>query len=645
ASVYIVTRQDIETYGYRTLPEIIRNIPGLYSIYDYRDSIIGVRGILNDKNIIMMVNGVAMQNPEIKDMMIPAEAIDRIEVVRGPMSVIYGSGAFLGSINIVTNDIPYGEPLSLISGSYGSLDTHKAFVRTSGEKGDLQYIFNAASYGSDGLQYSFDRMLNDEQLSVLEPYKPNIHMQTDGDLDVTAKYLNVSTQYKGGYGDLQYSDWQKGIFDDFSFYDGNKRHLETTTGRIGFQGDVSEAIQFDTKLTYSNINAREHYDSYPPSIYGYGITGNGQGKQKSIEMELDMIWKPISELNMISGITYLTHVDSLYTRRFPAPILFGGNSVDTMYKPDHRETLSWFIQTNYKPMDTLKIIAGARIEQYLKYNTDLSLTYLDYVQTIKYTMNREEDVYFIPRIAAVFSKDNHHIFKLMYGEANKPFSDLEIALIELQRGIIIEHIPEEIETIEMNYIFTKKNTSLSVSLYKNNIENIGAIRFYEQLNGDYLPIRDNSGRMVTFGGEVIITRQCLTNLFIEFSASYQETLDRTHEQRKQPHSPHLLLNAKTDYQWKQFTLSLSALHVSSMRPQMPPPRNPDENSNQINAYDHTIIDFNLRYNLNSTGYFIAFKVSNVLDHEIRYPATDDAQFAYGLLDEGRSFTASAGLKF
>ncbi|MBF0099335.1 MAG: TonB-dependent receptor [Desulfobacterales bacterium] len=645
ASVYIVLREDIEKYGYRTLPEIMRNIPGFYSIYDYRDNVIGVRGLLNDKNMIIMVNGVALTNSEVTDIPIPIEAIDRIEVVRGPMSVIYGSGAFLGSINIVTNDIPYGAPLSMFSGSYGSLNMRNVFVRTSNEISELQYTLNASLFATDGLKHPYKKMLSEEQLSILEAYQPDVHMHTDGDLDAESKYLNFSAEYKGFYTDFQLNDSIKGMFDDFSFNKGSTKRMKITTAQIGYRDCLYEQLQFDGKLTYAHFHGYEIYDTYAPSLFEYGIIGNGQGKEKNFEIELDMIWKPTPELNMISGINYQTHVNILYKGKFPIPLEFGGNYLDAMYKPSHRDTRSWFIQTNYKPIDSLKFIAGARFEQYLRYDADAVMVSHESTTIIKEYMNTNQNVYFIPRIAAIFSKNNHHIFKIMYGEANKPFSDLEIALLDLQRGTIIEHLPEEIETLEFNYLITQQKTSISISLYKNNIENIGVIRFKEKDEGDFIPIRDNSGRMVTYGGEVIVTRQWLSNLSMELSTSYQETLERAHKERKQPFSPHLIFKAKTDYQWNNLTLTLSGLYVGDMRPQKPPPDIPGGNRFQLNTYDHKLIDFNIRYDFKHTGWFMACKISNVLDHEIRYPATDNAQFVYGLLDEGRSFMATAGLKF
>ncbi|MCP4344671.1 MAG: Plug domain-containing protein [Desulfobacterales bacterium] len=141
ASVVVVTREDIKKYGYQTLTEILEHIPGLYNIDDYgwSGANFGVRGFWTGfpKNVIFMINGVEQRfeangDYKVRMMGVPVEAIERIEVIRGPMSVIYGTGAFFGAINIITGDLPDKEQLNMVSVSYGSENTQKAFARLSG---------------------------------------------------------------------------------------------------------------------------------------------------------------------------------------------------------------------------------------------------------------------------------------------------------------------------------------------------------------------------------------------------------------------------------------------------------------------------------------------------------------------------------
>jgi len=116
ASVVLISRSDIEKYGYTTLTDVLENTPGLYNIYSYAgvSGNFGVRGFWNpnsqNSNTAILVNGVNQvydndrSNP-FEKINVPVEAIDRIEIIRGPMAVLYGNGASFGVINIITNEV------------------------------------------------------------------------------------------------------------------------------------------------------------------------------------------------------------------------------------------------------------------------------------------------------------------------------------------------------------------------------------------------------------------------------------------------------------------------------------------------------------------------------------------------------------
>lgn len=133
AAVSIITREDIRRFGYRTLAEALRSLRGFYSSYDRSYDYIGVRGFLlpGDYNnrILLLVNGHTYNNdvygqaPVGFDFGIDMEAIERIEVVRGPGSSLYGGNAMFAVINVITagaQELPGVRPLFEV-GSLGRL--------------------------------------------------------------------------------------------------------------------------------------------------------------------------------------------------------------------------------------------------------------------------------------------------------------------------------------------------------------------------------------------------------------------------------------------------------------------------------------------------------------------------------------------
>lgn len=112
SAITVVTAEDIRQFGYRTLADVLRSIPGLHvssdRVYDY----LGVRGIrrAGDFNapVLLLIDG-RRQNDNVyeaaaigHELPVPMELVERVEFVRGPGSSIFGSNALFGTINVVT---------------------------------------------------------------------------------------------------------------------------------------------------------------------------------------------------------------------------------------------------------------------------------------------------------------------------------------------------------------------------------------------------------------------------------------------------------------------------------------------------------------------------------------------------------------
>ncbi len=132
ASVTIVSLEDIHRGGYRTLAEVLNSVRGFYTTYNRSYSFVGLRGVspLGDygTRLLVLVDGhrlndaVFEQAPIGSDFPVDLDLIDRIEVIRGPGSSLYGTNAFMGVINVITrngNTIKGGET-SASGGSYES---------------------------------------------------------------------------------------------------------------------------------------------------------------------------------------------------------------------------------------------------------------------------------------------------------------------------------------------------------------------------------------------------------------------------------------------------------------------------------------------------------------------------------------------
>ncbi len=112
ASVSVITANDIETFGWRTLADVLKSVRGFHVTYDRNYSYVGVRafGRPTDYNnrVLVLVDGQRVNDSIYDGALLGTEGpvdlsvVDRIEVIRGPGSALYGTSAFLAVVNVIT---------------------------------------------------------------------------------------------------------------------------------------------------------------------------------------------------------------------------------------------------------------------------------------------------------------------------------------------------------------------------------------------------------------------------------------------------------------------------------------------------------------------------------------------------------------
>jgi outer membrane receptor for ferrienterochelin and colicins len=160
ASVTVVTAEEIQKYGYRTLADVLRSVRGFFVIYDRNYTYVGVRGISRpgdyNARILFLLDGHRV-NDNIYDgayvateFPVNVDLIERIEIIRGPSSSVYGTGAFVAVINVITKR---GRDLNGIevSAAAGSWNSYKEGV-SYGKRFDngLEMVLSTSFYNSQG---------------------------------------------------------------------------------------------------------------------------------------------------------------------------------------------------------------------------------------------------------------------------------------------------------------------------------------------------------------------------------------------------------------------------------------------------------------------------------------------------------------
>jgi iron complex outermembrane receptor protein len=159
ASVTVITAKEIKAYGYRTLADVLEAVRGFYITYDRYESYVGVRGFgrLGDWNsrILLLVDGHRINDNILGQAYVGSEfpvdidLIQRIEIVRGPSSSLYGAEAFFAVINVTTRQEGRSNRAELwfTAGSFGSYGGRATY--DGGYKG-AAFTLSGTFYSSSG---------------------------------------------------------------------------------------------------------------------------------------------------------------------------------------------------------------------------------------------------------------------------------------------------------------------------------------------------------------------------------------------------------------------------------------------------------------------------------------------------------------
>ncbi|MBW2559982.1 MAG: TonB-dependent receptor [Deltaproteobacteria bacterium] len=273
ANVTLITAEDIQQAGATSIVEILENLGSVnFRTYSGNPSqaAIDLRGFGGDNpygKTLVMLDGRRLNRPDMASvnwLQIPVGTVERIEVVRGGGSVLYGDGAVAGVINIITK-AGSGKPkidASIITGSYG---LHDEQIGVSGSEGRLRYAFNGENHKTFG--YRDRSRFSSRGAGIDLNYDANDFWNVSFGLS----YNETAFDFPGSLTKTQYeaNRRQAGNPDDEGFND----YLNANLAMEAFIGDYGS---LSVNVLYGNKDITADYASYPSysvvDIDTYGIT-------------------------------------------------------------------------------------------------------------------------------------------------------------------------------------------------------------------------------------------------------------------------------------------------------------------------------------------------------------------------------------
>jgi outer membrane receptor protein involved in Fe transport len=476
---------------------------------------------------------------------------------------------------------------------------------------------------------------------------------TENWLEEAEDYLELSGNYQNFSFNLSHNRTDKeGYVGAPVVKQGNVRKADTTMVQLGYQTALSEQWSITGKLTYANMEVHLDFD-------GSKIQDRTAGSRQALEStsyegEVNLLWQPSQTFNWSNGWYYRQapkvsdYLDLPMVPNSP-PV---HQATKRLEDGENLATWAWFSQLNYSPNPRWKWIAGLRLEQTLGYTafSEYGSTPSEYRRVTPHY--DDQDVAVIPRLAAIYTPNEKHIFKWMYGKAISSPSFGQNAW-----NRVTPDLPpleaEEIETLEFDYLtYFSPRYLMSFNLFHNRLQKLITRTTFIAPDGAYRNFLGNSGRWTTTGIELGLQAQPTKSLQLELSATYLVTEDPDYPDREPNYSPARLGQLKLGYQWTPtVTVGLTGYYVSSMESQFDTSlQNPDGSVGRRigqGSDNYSVWNANLRFeNWLTKGTFVNLHLYNLLDQEIRYPTFAVNRWAdKGTLGWKRSVMVTVGYEF
>jgi vitamin B12 transporter len=340
ATVSVITSEDLEQKQIERVSDALREVSGLSVVQTGTAgqlTSVFMRG-LPSQDMQVLLNGIPINQGlagqfDFANLM--TDDIDRIEVVRGPQSTLYGPRALAGVIQIFTKQ-GTGTPGVTVSAEGGSYDTFREWAQSDGKIGDFDYSVGASRLDTDNARPN-NNYRNTAAITDIG-WSPN-------------DQLRIGSLFTYSVSDTGNPNT---IFDPRPI-----DHFLTEKWLIGPHIDWKATDWWEHKFIFSYDHERQIND---PNEDGFVGPTRALFERTQIDYQNDL--RPTSWLTLTSGFFY-SRVNAGQERPFVSQA-FGPQPT---FISDHTEEVAGFLQATLTPVENLLFVAGGRFDRFNQFGS------------------------------------------------------------------------------------------------------------------------------------------------------------------------------------------------------------------------------------------------------------------------------------
>lgn len=474
SSTTVFTRDQIDSLGLDYLHELLSLVPAIQVTRSadtgtsYTYSVRGRRQASRAVEVLLLVDGRELADPRSLGAdsalhLFPLANIERVEIIRGPASAIYGSGAFTGVINIISR-----KDVNRVSLGAGDLGRKKVDVNLTKTLGDWDTNLFAHFAEDHGQSYNLGGV------TTRDPRNERV-------IDWNLGY--GKTRFRAFLSRLEAEDFLslERVNNDANYYLQTSQHYRLEhelTPRENWKTNVSLNYQEAYQDLHGELRAEGELAAVSSPASNEPLVAKGElgGEAYRIQVANDLTLNP--DVSLQFGGEWAKARETVATTRTnydfrefvdnDYPITYYGN-FDQKTRIGHeasRKISGLYSQLLYNLTEDTRLIGGLRYDHYESVGDNFS-----------------------PRLGLVHNIDKHQTIKIQYGEAFRAPSFNETGI--MYNPVLVGNPQlenETVETLEFIWMGTWNKVNLGANIYRNRYENpietglLGTVRTY--VNGD-----------------------------------------------------------------------------------------------------------------------------------------------------------------